>query len=217
MCSNAENFETRSQHGGVKIQPYCEFNANAASRYLGKEKSTMFRKPSVFQRRSVPLLRRPVQVAFGFPLALALATATILISDTTAHAGATESVATADPPGLEIYSLADRSNFRRLENGDFMFRLAHDTESDVIYWAYMGSTRHVIAFAVPYSCGSPICRRASDAALVLSIARGFISYRTMPNSERPDSNPMPRPSCSKGRSGTIHPEIRPSKYSRSPI
>ena len=48
-------------------------------------------------------------------------------------------------PSLQTYGLADRSNLRRLENGDFLFRLARDTESGIVYWAYMGSTRHVIA------------------------------------------------------------------------
>lgn len=48
-------------------------------------------------------------------------------------------------PRLETYGLADRSNLRRLKNGDFLFRLARDTESGIVYWAYMGSTRHVIA------------------------------------------------------------------------
>src|SRR3546814_18603545 len=41
----------------------------------------------------------------------------------------------------------DRSNLKRLNNGDFLFRLARDLRSGIVYWAYMGSTRHVIAVA----------------------------------------------------------------------
>src|SRR3546814_6418978 len=48
---------------------------------------------------------------------------------------------------LEIFRLADRSNLKRLNNGDFLFRLARDLRSGIVYWAYMGSTRHVIAVA----------------------------------------------------------------------
>jgi len=48
---------------------------------------------------------------------------------------------------LEIFGLADRSNLKRLDNGDFLFRLARDLRTGIVYWAYMGSTRHVIAVA----------------------------------------------------------------------
>lgn len=41
--------------------------------------------------------------------------------------------------------MANQSNRRRLENGEFLFRLARDIEGRIVYWAYMGSTRHVIA------------------------------------------------------------------------
>src|SRR3546814_3368551 len=45
---------------------------------------------------------------------------------------------------LEIFRLADRTNLKRLDNGDFMFRLARDLRTGIVYWAYMGSTRHVV-------------------------------------------------------------------------
>src|SRR3546814_89236 len=48
---------------------------------------------------------------------------------------------------LEIFRLADRTNLKRLDNGDFMFRLARDLRTGIVYWAYMGSTRHVVAVA----------------------------------------------------------------------
>ena len=48
---------------------------------------------------------------------------------------------------LETYRLADRSNLRRLANGDFLFRLAKDLRNGIVYWAYNGTTRHIIAVA----------------------------------------------------------------------
>src|SRR3546814_15584210 len=48
---------------------------------------------------------------------------------------------------LEIFRLVDRRNLKRLNNGDFLFRLARDLRTGIVYWAYMGSTLHVIAFA----------------------------------------------------------------------
>src|SRR3546814_9113807 len=46
---------------------------------------------------------------------------------------------------LEIFRLADRSTLKPLNNRDFLFRLARDLRTGIVYWAYMGSTRHVIA------------------------------------------------------------------------
>src|SRR3546814_3656020 len=43
---------------------------------------------------------------------------------------------------LEIFRLADRSNLKRLNNGDFLFRLARDLRSGIVYWAYMRSEEH---------------------------------------------------------------------------
>lgn len=48
-------------------------------------------------------------------------------------------------PELEVFKLSDRSNIRDLSNGDFLFRLARDVKTKVVYWAYMGSTREIIA------------------------------------------------------------------------
>lgn len=66
-------------------------------------------------------------------------------------AGSSNGASAADAVGedgtLEIFGLADRSNLKRLDNGDFLFRLARDQRTGIVYWAYMGSTRHVIAVA----------------------------------------------------------------------
>lgn len=48
-------------------------------------------------------------------------------------------------PNLEIFRLADRGNLKNLSNGAFLFRLARERHTGVVYWAYMGTTRHVIA------------------------------------------------------------------------
>src|SRR3546814_12701069 len=48
---------------------------------------------------------------------------------------------------LEIFRLADRSHLKRLNNGDFLFRLPRDLRSGIVYRAYMGSTHHVVAVA----------------------------------------------------------------------
>lgn len=53
--------------------------------------------------------------------------------------------ASAADNGLELFKLADRRNLKRLSNGDFLFRLALDRSTGVVYWAYMGTTQHVIA------------------------------------------------------------------------
>lgn len=47
--------------------------------------------------------------------------------------------------GLEVFRLADQINLRDLDNGHFLFRLAREKRTGVVYWAYMGMTRDVIA------------------------------------------------------------------------
>ena len=46
---------------------------------------------------------------------------------------------------IEGYRLADRSNLKRLTNGDFMFRVGRDKVSGVVYWAYMGNSKNIVA------------------------------------------------------------------------
>jgi len=81
----------------------------------------------------------------GFCGALVAAALAFVAPATVALAEEPPSASVVVENDLETYSLADRSNLRRLDNGDFLFRLARDLRSDVTYWAYMGSTRHVIA------------------------------------------------------------------------
>jgi protein SCO1/2 len=52
-----------------------------------------------------------------------------------------------DPTALEVFRLADQSNLKRLENGDFLFRLARNKQTGVVYWAYNGNTRNILAVA----------------------------------------------------------------------
>lgn len=76
--------------------------------------------------------------------------ATVLVATVVVGARSAETTQAADTnvedETLEIFRLADRSNLRRLDNGDFLFRLARDLRTGIVYWAYMGSTRHVVAF-----------------------------------------------------------------------
>src|SRR3546814_17831087 len=48
---------------------------------------------------------------------------------------------------LEIFRLADRSNLKRLNTGDFLFRLPRDLRRGIVSWSNISSTRLVIAFA----------------------------------------------------------------------
>jgi len=50
--------------------------------------------------------------------------------------------------GFIVHDL-HRSNLRHLATGDFIFRLAEDRATDVVYWAYMGTTEDVIAVLPP--------------------------------------------------------------------
>ena len=66
---------------------------------------------------------------------------------------------------IEGYRLADRSNLRRLPNGDFMFRVGRDKKSAVVYWAYMGNSKNIVA-VVP----STDTVRERDAAIRVFLA-----------------------------------------------
>jgi cytochrome oxidase Cu insertion factor (SCO1/SenC/PrrC family) len=78
-----------------------------------------------------------------------------------------------DGSGLEVFRLADQSNLRRLDNGDFLFRLARDQHTGVVYWAYNGNTRNILAVAP-----SERLARDDDAARQTLLAVAKLPRRT---------------------------------------
>ncbi|MBI1774438.1 MAG: SCO family protein [Proteobacteria bacterium] len=59
----------------------------------------------------------------------------------------TDAAAPKEIGNLEIFKRADLSNLQRLDNGDFLFRLARDNDTGVTYWAYNGNTKNILAVA----------------------------------------------------------------------
>ena len=45
---------------------------------------------------------------------------------------------------LESFALGDPENIRKLDNGEYLFRMGRDTRSGAVYWARMGNSKHVI-------------------------------------------------------------------------
>ena len=46
---------------------------------------------------------------------------------------------------LEIYSLADSRNLNRFSKNDFIFRLARNKETGIVYWARRGNLKNIVA------------------------------------------------------------------------
>ena len=45
---------------------------------------------------------------------------------------------------LESFAMTDPGNVRKLDNGEYMFRMGRDTRSGAVYWARMGNAKHII-------------------------------------------------------------------------
>ncbi len=138
---------------------------------------------------------------------------TILIQCLAVFVAATFVPASADPPSnaeivsddgrLQIFSLADGANLKRFASGDFIFRLARDKMTGVVYWARRGNPKNIVAtVSDPDSIASPeaihealmtvaelpkICGRDIHKSKVVFIPEDF---EVTPNSDQWELGPV---------------------------